>query len=27
VAPKHEDIVICATCAASIEEPTANEKH
>ena len=27
VAPKDEVIVICATCAASIEEPTNNEKH
>jgi len=27
VAPKDEAIVICSTCAASIEEPTKNEKH
>ncbi len=27
VAPKDEVIVICATCAASINEPTSNEKH
>ena len=27
VAPKDEAIVICATCAASIAEPTSNEKH
>ncbi len=27
VAPKDEAIVICSTCAASIEEPTSNEKH
>ena len=27
VAPKDETIVICAKCAASIDEPTSNEKH
>jgi len=27
VAPKDEEIVICSTCAASIEEPTGDEKH
>lgn len=27
VAPKDEAIVICSTCAASIDEPTSNEKH
>jgi protein PhnA len=27
VAPKDEAIVICSTCAASIDEPTNNEKH
>jgi len=27
VAPKDEAIVICNTCAASIGEPTSNEKH
>jgi len=27
VAPKEEVIVICATCAASIEDPSSNEKH
>ena len=27
VAPKDETITICATCAASIEDPTTNEKH
>lgn len=27
VAPKDETITICSTCAASIEEPTNNEKH
>jgi len=27
VAPKEETITICGTCAASIEEPTSNEKH
>ncbi len=27
VAPKDENIVICATCSASIEDPTADEKH
>jgi protein PhnA len=27
VAPKDEAIVICSTCAASIEDPTQNEKH
>ena len=27
VAPKDEEITICSTCAASIEDPTANEKH
>ncbi len=27
VAPKDEAIVICSTCAASIDEPTTNEKH
>jgi len=27
VAPKDEAIVICATCATSISEPSSNEKH
>ncbi len=27
VAPKDDAIVICSTCAASIGEPTSNEKH
>jgi protein PhnA len=27
VAPKDETITICSTCAASIEDPTKNEKH
>jgi len=27
VEPKEESISICETCAASIEEPTSNEKH
>jgi protein PhnA len=27
VAPKDDEIVICATCAASIESPTDNEAH
>ena len=27
VAPKNESIVICATCASTINEPTSNEKH
>ena len=27
VAPKDESIVICGTCAKSIDEPTADEKH
>lgn len=27
VAPKDEAIVICSICAASIEEPTSDEKH
>lgn len=27
VAPKDETITICSTCAASIEDPTSNEKH
>ena len=27
VAPKDETIVICETCAASIEDPSSNEKH
>ena len=27
VTPKDETITICSTCAASIEEPTSNEKH
>ena len=27
VAPKDDTITICSTCAASIEEPTSNEKH
>ena len=27
VAPKDETIIICSTCAASIEDPTTDEKH
>jgi protein PhnA len=27
VAPKDETITICSTCAASIEDPSSNEKH
>jgi protein PhnA len=27
VVPKDEEIVICSTCAASIDDPTSNEKH
>lgn len=27
VAPKNETIIICGTCAKSIEDPTQNEKH
>ena len=27
VAPKDDTITICSTCAASINEPTSNEKH
>lgn len=27
VVPKDETIMICSTCAQSIEEPTSNEKH
>lgn len=27
VAPKDDTITICTTCAASIEDPTTNEKH
>jgi protein PhnA len=27
VAPKDETITICSTCAASIDDPTTNEKH
>ena len=27
VAPKEDTITICTTCAASIEDPTTNEKH
>ena len=27
VAPKDDAIIICSTCAASIEEPTSDEKH